>query len=477
MQALKFVYPRSLKHLSKHLYSLLSKKLWMKILIAMVLGIGIGILMSPQTGILGQDMASIVGDWVALPGKLFLGLIQMIVVPLVFTSIIRGLAASEDVEQLKKIGLRLVLYFIFTTTIAISIGVIIALVIQPGNFIDLSTTNLLTNTDVPSQSSEAAETISSSGVPEMIINILPQNPLNSMVNKEMLQVVIFSLIIGLALVSMAAKKAKVILEMMGAVQDICMIVVKWAMAIAPFAVFGLLAQITMKVGLDALLGMATYVGTVLLGLFILLLFYMIIVTVFGKKNPLKFLSAIRDVQLLAFSTSSSAAVMPLSIETAEDKLDVRPSISQFLIPLGATINMDGTALYQGVATIFLAQVYEVDLALPTLLLIIITTVGASIGSPATPGVGIVILSMVLKSAGIPASGVALIIGVDRILDMSRTALNVTGDLTACTVMNRWVPGKKTYDEEQSEDVIMDQKRQATGEDVIITDEDEDTIES
>jgi Na+/H+-dicarboxylate symporter len=230
------------------------------------------------------------------------------------------------------------------------------------------------------------------------------------------------------------------------------------MHIAPFAVFGLLAQITIKVGLDALLGMAVYVGTVILGLLLMILVYLIIVSLIARHNPLHFLSAVREVQLLAFSTSSSAAVMPLSMQTAEDKLGVRPSISQFLIPLGASINMDGTALYQAAATVFLAQVYNVELGLSSLLLILVTTVGASIGSPATPGVGIVILAMVLSSVGIPASGVALIIGVDRILDMSRTAVNVTGDLTACLVMDRWVGGKKTSEEEKLEEVGRDEKR-------------------
>jgi Na+/H+-dicarboxylate symporter len=166
--------------------------------------------------------------------------------------------------------------------------------------------------------------------------------------------------------------------------------------------------------------------------------YFIIIFITNRKSPLWFLKNVKDVQLLAFSTSSSAAVMPLSIKTAQENLQVKPSIAQFLIPLGATINMDGTALYQGAATVFLAQVYGVDLSITSLLLVIVTAVGASIGTPATPGVGIVILSMVLKSVGIPTTGVALIIGVDRILDMCRTTVNVSGDLTASMVMNKWL---------------------------------------
>jgi len=232
-----------------------------------------------------------------------------------------------------------------------------------------------------------------------------------------------------------------LLDLMDSVQEVCMIVVRWAMLIAPLAVFGLLAQITIKMGLEALLGMAAYVATVLIALLVLLCMYCSIVFAAAKMSPGTFLRKIRSVQLLAFSTSSSAAVMPLSMKTAEEDLNVEPAIVQFLIPLGTTINMDGTALYQGVAAVFLAQAFGIDLSPTAMLLILLTSVGASIGSPATPGVGIVILASILSSVGIPASGIAIILGVDRILDMSRTALNVTGDLTASIVMNRWLGNK------------------------------------
>ena len=277
-----------------------------------------------------------------------------------------------------------------------------------------------------------------SSLPDVITNILPDNPLSAMVEQQMLQVVIFSILFGIALVSLKEESSKPMLDILASIQEVCMTVVRWAMAIAPLAVFGLLAQITIRVGIDAILGMAIYVLTVLLGLFVLLCFYFLVIYITNKKSPIWFLRSVRDVQLLAFSTSSSAAVMPLSIQTAQEKLGVRPAIAQFLVPLGATINMDGTALYQGAATIFLAQVYGVDLSISALLLVIVTAVGASIGTPATPGVGIIILAMVLQSVGIPTAGVALIIGVDRILDMSRTAVNVSGDLTASLVMNRFV---------------------------------------
>jgi Na+/H+-dicarboxylate symporter len=208
------------------------------------------------------------------------------------------------------------------------------------------------------------------------------------------------------------------------------------MELAPYAVFGLMTQITSQIGLEALTGLGMYVITVLIGLLLLIMVYNLIILLFSYQNVGKFMRAIRNVQVLAFSTSSSAAVMPLSIKTAEDKLNVRPTIAQFLIPVGTTINMDGTALYQAVATIFLAQVFEVELSIAALLLVVAITVGSSIGAPATPGVGVVILATILETVGIPGSGIALILGVDRILDMSRTVANVTGDMTACAFFDR-----------------------------------------
>lgn len=466
-QYLELIHPKPLTDLMNYLQGMIKGKLWLKIIIAMITGLVTGIVLSPQTGLIAKDTAELVGSWLAIPGNIFLGLIQMIVVPLIFASVIRGLASSDDLDQLKKVGIRLVIYFLITTSIAITIGLSVSMIIKPGNYIDTEFAEVHVDAEeLIANGDEAPDTPDTTGLPEIVVSLIPQNPLGSMVEREMLQVVLFAIFIGLALVAMPPKQAQPILSLMGSLQEVCMTVVRWAMYLAPFAVFGLLAQITIKVGLDALLGMAVYVGTVILGLLLMIVVYLLIVSFFARHNPLHFLSAVREVQLLAFSTSSSAAVMPLSMQTAEDKLGVRPSISQFLIPLGASINMDGTALYQAAATVFLAQVYNVELGLPALLLILVTTVGASIGSPATPGVGIVILAMVLSSVGIPTSGIALIIGVDRILDMSRTAVNVTGDLTACLVMDRWVGGKRTAEEERQEERKREEKRNCDGEDVV-----------
>ena len=278
--------------------------------------------------------------------------------------------------------------------------------------------------------------------PKALLGLLPGNPLDAMVEGQMLQVVIFSIIVGVALVSMPADKSRPMLELLDSLQQVCMTVVKWAMKLAPYAVFGLMAQLTTTIGFRAMLGMASYVATVLVGLALLMAVYLLILKFLIGDSPKAFLRNTRDVLLLAFSTSSSAAVMPLSIRTAEDKLHVRPSISQFVIPLGATINMNGTALYQAVATVFLAQVYGIDLGMGSMALVVAMAVGASIGSPATPGVGIVILAMVLQTVGVPPAGIALIMGVDRILDMCRTAINVTGDLLTCRIMERLAPNKQ-----------------------------------
>lgn len=430
--------PRPLRHLSVYLATLVKGRLWLKVLIGMGLGLVVGTLLGPSVGWLAPETGTLIGNWLAFPGQLFLATIQMIVIPLVIASVVRGLAASENLEQLRKMGIRVTMFFVVTTAIAATIGLWVGGLINPGNMMTGLTTP-------PAEAAPATANLPGiDAIPETLIGLLPGNPLDAMVEGQMLQVVIFSIIMGVALVSMSPEKAKPMLDILDSLQQICMTVVRWAMRMAPYAVFGLMAQLTTTLGFRAMLGMASYVATVLLGLAILMLFYLTILKLLAGVPPLKFVKDTRDVLLLAFSTSSSAAVMPLSIRTAEDKLGVRPSVSQFVIPLGATINMNGTALYQAVATVFLAQVYGIDLSVGSMALVVAMAVGASIGSPATPGVGIVILAMVLQSVGVPAAGIALIMGVDRILDMCRTAINVTGDLVACQLMENW-SGKRLED--------------------------------
>lgn len=274
-------------------------------------------------------------------------------------------------------------------------------------------------------------------VPMAISKLIPDNPLESILMGEMLGVVIFTIIIGVAITQLPHKTAQPIIRFTEAIQKICMIVISWAMMLVPYAVFGLMAALISRIGVEIFLGLGYYMLVVVIGLLLLLLFYLILVLVVAKKNPFKFLRAIREPQLLAFSTASSAAVMPVSMKTATEKLKVSNNISDFVIPIGATINMDGTALFQCVTTLFMAQAYGIELSVVSLILITSTVVAASIGTPSVPGGGVIILSSVLQSAGIPIDGLIVIIGIDRILGMFRTVVNVTGDLTSCLVFDRF----------------------------------------
>ncbi len=416
---------------------LIRTRLWAQILTAMVVGISTGLLLSPSGfALLSEQTATVVSGWLALPGQVFLALIQMIMIPLVVSSIILGIASSGDPSQLRRMGFRIAPYFLGTTVLAVAIGAVLAFWVEPGRYIDIGSTLVdeASGVDVPSLDPGSDEPL-----PSIIVRLIPANPLDAVLEEQMLQIVVLAILVGIALMSISHERAFVVVELTASLQELSMKVVSWAMLLAPAAVFGLLAQLCIDVGFDAILGLSVYMGTVLAGLLLLLGLYLLIVMLVAQRNPLQFLKAIRSVQLLAFSTSSSAAVMPLSMKTAEDKLGVRAAVSQFVVPLGATINMDGTALYQVVAAIFLLQAYGVDISGGQLGLLVVTTIGASIGSPSTPGVGIVVLASILHSMGMPVTGLGMVLGVDRILDMARTAVNVTGDLAACTVIERWLP--------------------------------------
>lgn len=423
----------SLTSKSKKFMHLLKTKLWLKVLVGLFLGIFVGFLLGPDAGLVSSSSSKVITEWLALPGNLFLQLVKMIIIPLVFSSIIIGIISSGNPEFLKKIGPRLALYFVITTTIATIIGSSVAFLIQPGSYVDISSMNLDSDIDVPMDVESR-----SMSTPEKIVSILPGNPFKSFVSGEMLGVVIFTMIVGIALLFSGKKHLEFSLRLLETIQDVSMRVVRWAMALVPYAVFGLMTQVTASIGLESLKGVSLYVLTVFAGLALLLVVYNIIILLFTKMNPSDFMVAVKDAQLLAFTTSSSAATMPISMKTAEDKLGVNRSISEFLIPVGATVNMDGTALYQVVATIFLSQAFGIHISILGLVLIMAITIGASIGAPSAPGTGIIILATILESAGIPAVGIAIILGVDRILDMSRTAVNVTGDLTACVFFDKWL---------------------------------------
>lgn len=459
------VHPRSLRHQAYRLAHLVRSRIWLQVLLGMWFGLVVGSMLGPSAGLVAPETSAVAGNWLALPGQLFLAALQMIVVPLVVASVARGMAASEDMDQLRSVGLRVTGYFVVTTVVAAILGIGLAELIRPGDYVDAE---VLRQAAAPAGSAPQALAMPGlAGLPERLVTLVPQNPLGAMVQREMLQVVIFSMVVGIALVTMPVAQSRPLLELLGSVQSVCLTVVGWAMRIAPLAVFGLMAQLGTKTGIGTLLGLAVYAATVLLGLALLLAMYLAVIGYVAGRRPLEFLAGAREVLLLAFSTSSSAAVMPLSIRTAEDRLGVRPSIVQFVIPLGATINMNGTAVYQAVATVFLAQLFGIELTLAQQGLVVTIAVASAIGAPATPGVGIVILATILGAVGVPLEGVALILGIDRLLDMCRTAINVAGDLVACVVMDAWIGGASGAAAQQAEAVEREAARAEGGVDVIV----------
>ena len=413
---------------------LIKKKLWAQVLVALFCGLVLGLILGPEVGIVEKDTAKVITDWLAIPANLFLKIIQMIIIPLIFASIIRGITSSGSLEHLQKIGLGVSLYFVTTTVIALTIGILLVTTIEPGNFIDSSLIRESFGI-VDIEPIERTE-FNIQDIPQGLVSLIPSNPLASFMSGEMLSIIVFALIVGVSMIALPKQSSQPILDLLEAIQKITMKVVSWAMRLAPLAAFGLIAGITSKIGISALVGIGTYMLTVVLGLFVMLFIYVLIIKFFAKRPLSSTFAMMRDAQLLAFSTSSSAAVMPLSIKTAEEKMKVKPKVSQFIIPLGATINMDGTALYQIIAVFFLAQLFNIDLGFTTILLISLTALAASIGAPSAPGTGIVILSTILIAAGIPPVAVVLLLGVDRILDMTRTMVNVTGDLTACLFFDK-----------------------------------------
>lgn len=431
---------RSLIRMTDQLQMLIRRRLWLQVLIGMALGIGTGILLSPGMNLVHPEWSDRIGAWLALPGNLFLAIIKFVVVPLIAASVVRGIAAGGSGEQLQKLGGRVVLYFLVTTIVAALFGLAVATAFKPGAYLDgaLLEDRVADAPNVPIADPDMEDDLGEPGVTTVIVELIPTNPFETLINGDMLQIVIAAAILGIAMVNLPRTDSTPFLDLMGSIQAACMVIVKWAMQFAPIAVFGLLAQVVAEVGVDALIGTGAYVLTVLVGLVLLMLFYLALVMLIGRKSPLWFMAQIREVMLLGFSTSSSAAVMPVSLRTAEESLRVRAAIARFVVPLGATINMGGTALYQAAAALFLAQVFGIDIGLAAITLIVVTAVGASIGAPGTPGVGIVVLASILSGIGVPEAGIVLILGVDRILDMARTSVNVAGDLVACVVMDRWI---------------------------------------
>ena len=435
MPAPRFTYRR----LNRRLDVLVRDRLWLQVILALMAGISFGLLLGPDLALIPRTRADLIGDWLALPGKLFLALIRMVIIPLAASSIVLGIAGSGGGEALRAVARKLIAFVLCTTLAATVIGVSLARTIRPGRTLEeslplppsLKPENLSLADPAPSALEEAAQKL-----PTLITNLIPQNITASLLEQDMLAIVVFSLFVGIATITSDKRElTRPLVALAEAVLEVSMTVIRTAMRFAPLAVFGLMAETMSASGLKTLADLAIYCGIVLSGLGLLLALYILIAVVIGRINPVRFLRAVGPVQLLAFSTSSSAAVMPLTMKTAVDKLGTPATLAGAVVPLASTVNMAGTALYQSVAIMFLADMSGSPLAFGDLALIMVTLTGASIGAPAAPGASIAILSATAASFGIPLSGLALVLGVDRILDMARTSVNVTGDLVLCRILS------------------------------------------
>jgi Na+/H+-dicarboxylate symporter len=410
-----------------------------KIIIGMLLGVVFGVVA------IFLGLKSFTSDFIAPFGTIFINLLKLMAVPLVLVSLINGVANLKDVSRLSRIGTKTIAWYMLTTVIAISVGLVLVNIIQPGN--SFSEEKKVAFRSQYGETVDKKTAVAKDAAPakplQFLVDIVPQNVFNSMTdNTKMLQVIFFALLFGVALVLIDPEKAKPLKDFFGTLDMVVLKIIDIIMSAAPYGVFALLSGLIVdfagdnpRDAIELLKALAVYSFTVVLGLgIVMFLIYPFLIKIIAGISPKKFFNAMGPAQLLAFSTSSSAATLPVTMECAEENLGVSKEISSFVLPLGATINMDGTALYQAVAALFIAQTMGMELNLSAQLTIILTSVLASIGSAAVPGAGMVMLVIVLESVGIDPAGIALIFGVDRILDMCRTAVNVTSDAVCATLI-------------------------------------------
>ena len=393
-------------------------KLARNIIIALIAGVVVGLILN----IFSPGIFTNADAFLFKPlGTIFLNLMKMLVVPVVFISIALGTVGIGDPKKLGRIGGKTIGFFLITTAIALVIAISLGLLMKPGEGGNFETANA---------TYEAQE---APPVAETLLGIIPTNPINAMAEGNMLQIIFFAALVGfgMAMLGNKVERVKVLFEQ---VNELIMYLITFVMKFAPYGAFGLIASAVGSQGMDALKVMGMYMGVVLGALLIhTIVVYGGSVALIGKRSPIWFFKNFFPAQVVAFSTASSAATLPISMKTAQEKLKVPESISSFTQSLGATINMDGTAIMQGAAVIFIAQAYGIELTLGQLLTVVLTAVLASIGTAAVPGAGLIMLAMVLTSVGLPVGGIALVLGVDRLLDMVRTAVNITGD-AACAVV-------------------------------------------
>ena len=382
-----------------------------QIFIALIMGAILGIVLHVAASDVEFVQNVLINGVFYVIGQGFIRLMQMLVVPLVFCSLICGATAIGDSKTLGKVGIKIIGFYILTTMMAVAVALGIGLLIRPGLGLDMSVS-----------------------FAETILNIIPKNPIGALANGEMLQVIVFALIIGIILAKLQ-DKTQLVTNFFQQGNDIMMEMTMMVMRLAPIGVFCLIAKTFAGLGFSAMVPMFKYMGAVLLALFIQCCgVYQVLLALFTRLNPLRFLKKFAPVMGFAFSTATSNATIPMNIDTLEEKIGVNRRISSFTIPLGATINMDGTSIMQGVAVVFVAQAFGITLTPADYLTVIATATLASIGTAGVPSVGLITLAMVFDSVGLPVAGIGLIMGIDRILDMARTAVNITGDAVCTTIV-------------------------------------------
>ena len=406
-----------------------------KILIGMALGVVYGLVLSFVDG--GGDF---IGDFIKPFGTIFINLLKLIAIPLILASLIKGVSDLKDISKLSQMGGRTILTYVATTLIAVTIGLILVNTIQPGKSISVETRQELVEayaTDAD-QKREAAAKQQEAGPLQALVDIVPSNIFAAATNnRNMLQIIFFALFFGIGMILLPEESSQPVKAFFDSFNAIILKLIDMIMMAAPYGVFALLAALVVEApSLELFQALALYAVTLLLGLGAMIIVYSIIVKVFTGRSPSTFFKGIAPAQLLAFSTSSSAATLPITMECVEENLGVDKEVTSFVLPIGATINMDGTSVYQGVAAVFIAQAFGLDLTLSAQLGIIFTATLASIGTAAVPSAGIVMLVIVLAQAGIPEAGLALIFAIDRPLDMCRTIVNVTGDAAVSMLVGK-----------------------------------------
>ena len=405
-----------------------------KIIIGMIFGVLFGLLASFMQWI------DFTNNWIKPFGVIFVNLLKLIAVPLVLASLIKGVSSLSDISKLSRIGGKTIVIYLFSTILAVIVGLVLVNVFEPGANFDANTIRVTNN--IESSASEKinlANEVSSEGPLQFVVDLVPTNIFAAASNNaNMLQVIFFAILFGLSIVLLSKEQTKYVRGFFDGLNDIILKIVELIMLFSPYGVFALLASLVVDFGasVSLFITLAKYSLLVFIGLSLMVfVVYPFLLSVFTKLKYVEFFKGISPAQMLAFSTSSSAATLPVTMERCEDHLGVSKEVSSFVLPLGATMNMDGTSLYQAIAAVFIAQVYAIDLDLSAQLTIVLTATLASIGAAAVPGGGMVMLVIVLGSINVPSEGLALIFGVDRLLDMMRTVVNVTGDATVASIVS------------------------------------------